>query len=445
MNYSERFENVAVLGAAGKMGSGIVLLAAQEMADLSLEAGQPPSDRVLLAVDISDKALTGLMDYLRTQVHKAAEKRAIGLRKIYARREDLVENAEIIDQYVADVLSVVRPTTQLEAAAKSGLVFEAVNENLELKVELLSKIKSLARPETWFLTNTSSIPISELNDRVKLEGRIIGFHFYNPPAVQKLVEIIRPGATRAELGDFAVELAKKFRKVVVPSRDVAGFIGNGHFMRDALHGISEAERLIPEHGFVDAVYMINKVSQDFLIRPMGIFQLVDYVGLDVCQSILAVMNARSTGTGLHNPLIDKLVAAGVRGGQFADGSQKDGFLKYDKGRVAGIYDIERNAYAALGDVAPRCDKQLGALPASARPWKSVVQDPAKADYLRDYFKQLHGMKTLGADLADRHGRKSKEIGLGLVRDGVAASEDDVNTVLLTGFYHAYGPINPYFQ
>jgi 3-hydroxyacyl-CoA dehydrogenase len=434
MSYAERLQTVAVLGAAGKMGSGITLLLAQEMADLSLIQGGPASDRVLLAIDVSDKALAGLMDYLRAQFLKTAEKRAVDLRKVYSRREDLVENADI-----------VRPTTLVEAAGKAGLVFEAVNENPDLKVSLLSKIKALGSPEAWFLSNTSSIPISELNDRVKLEGRILGFHFYNPPAVQKLVELIRADATRPELAEFAAELAKKLRKVVVPARDVAGFIGNGHFMRDALYGLSEVERLAREHGFMDAVYMINRVSQDFLIRPMGIFQLVDYVGLDVCQSILGVMNARLPGGGLNSPLIDRMIAAGVRGGQFPDGSQKDGFLKYDKGRPAGVYDPDRNAYIGWAEVAARGDATLGPLPASAKPWKSVVQDPGKEEFLKGYFRELAAMKTPGAELAVRYGRKSKEAGLGLVSDRVALSEEDVNTVLLTGFYHAYGPINSYFD
>jgi hypothetical protein len=216
-------------------------------------------------------------------------------------------------------------------------------------------------------------------------------------------------------------------------------------MRDGLYALSEVESLAKKFGFVDAVAMVNKVSQDFLIRPMGIFQLVDYVGLDVCQSILRVMNDRLPGAGLHSPLIDGLVAIGVRGGQFADGSQKDGFLRYDKGRPAGVYDPDRKSYVPISDIATQCDERLGALPGRAKPWKSVIQDPLKASYLEEYFKELNGMKTLGADLAKRSGRKSKDIGLGLIKSGVAASENDVNTVLLTGFYHAYGPINPYFD
>jgi 3-hydroxyacyl-CoA dehydrogenase len=445
MNYAERLENVAVLGAAGKMGSGIVLLTALEMADLSLDPDNKNRNFVLNAIDVSSTGLSGLMKYLRSQTLKAAEKKINQLRKAYEGREDLVENEEVIRQYVEDVLGTVRPTTSLEAASEATLVFEAVNENPDLKVKLLSRIGSSNKRDPWFLTNTSSIPIHELDEKVGLGGRIIGFHFYNPPAVQKLVEVIKAGSTTDELAEFALQYAKKLRKTVVPSRDVAGFIGNGHFMRDALHGMAEVERLAPEHGFVDAVYMVNKVSQDFLIRPMGIFQLVDYVGLDVCQYILRVMNDRLTSVVLHSPLLDKLIALGIRAGQFADGSQKDGFLKYEKGRPAGVYDPERQTYVPIAEIAGRCDPKLGALPAAAKPWKTVVGAADKVTLLEIYFKELRTTKTFGAELAVKYGRTSKAIGLGLVKDGVAATDKDVNTVLLTGFYHAYGPINSYFD
>jgi 3-hydroxyacyl-CoA dehydrogenase len=445
MNYSERLEKVAVLGAAGKMGSGIVLLSALEMADLRLEAGPSAPEFILHAIDVSEAALGGLLKYLRDQARRAAEKKTVWLRKAYEGRADLVENEEIIRQYIEDVLAVVRPSTRLEAAYDARLVFEAVNENPDLKVRLLSLVKTHGRADAWFLTNTSSIPISELDGRVGLEGRIIGFHFYNPPAVQKLVELIRAASTVPELAAFAGEFAKKLRKTVVPSHDVAGFIGNGHFMRDALYAASEVDRLAGEFGFTDSVYMINRVSQDWLIRPMGIFQLIDYVGLDVCQSILGVMSERLPTSGLASPLIDRLLSLGVKGGQFADGSQKDGFLKYEKGRPAGVFDPEKKAYTPFAELAPRSDKRLGAPPAAFKPWKSVMQVADRGTYLESYFRELKTLDTLGADLAKRYGRKSKEIGLQLVKDGVAGREEDVNTVLLTGFYHAYGPINAFFD
>ena len=445
MSYADRLENVAVLGAAGKMGSGIVLLTAIEMADLGLDAANGSRNFALHAVDISEKALSGLMTYLREQVRRAAEKKTVWLRTIYADRADLVENEEIIGQYIEDVLTVVRPTTRLEAAFGAGVVFEAINENLDLKVKLLSRIRSQHAGDPWFLTNTSSIPIHELDQKAALGGRIIGFHFYNPPAVQKLVELIRGETTLPELADFAAQYAKKLRKTVVPSRDVAGFIGNGHFIRDALYAVSEVQRLAGDFGFAESVYMVNKVSQDLLIRPMGIFQLVDYVGLDVCRSILQVMNERLADGHLQSPLIDRLFEMGITGGQFADGSQKDGILKYEKGRPAGVLDPEKRVYVSFADIAPRADGRLGAPPSAAKPWKTVIQVPNRPAYLDGYFRELAAMKTLGADLARRYGLKSKDIGLGLVRDRVAEREEDVNTVLLTGFYHAYGPVNRYFD
>lgn len=445
MNYVERLEKVAVLGAAGKMGSGIVLLTALEMADLSLEPGNRSRDFALHAVDISEPALSGLLKYLRDQVRRAAEKKTVWLRGVYADRADLVENEEMIGQYVADVLAIIRPTTRVEAAYGAGLVFEAASENPDLKVRLLGQVRSQNGRDAWFLTNTSSIPIHELDEKAGLGGRIIGFHFYNPPAVQKLVEVIRAKSTLPELADFAAQYAKKLRKTVVLSNDVAGFIGNGHFMRDALHAIAEVERLSPEFGFVDAVTMVNKVSQDFLIRPMGIFQLVDYVGLDICQCILKVMSDRDAESGLRSPLLDRMIELGVKGGQLADGSQKDGFLKYEKGRPAGVFNPETKAYVPFAEIAPRCDVRLGPLPASGKPWKSVIQIADRPGFLAGYFRDLAAMNTFGADLARRYGRRAKEVGLGLVKDGVAQKDEDVNTVMLTGFYHAYGPVNGYFD
>jgi len=445
MSYADRLSDVAVLGAAGKMGSGIVLLTAMEMADARLASDGEPSGMVLHAVDVSEEALSGLHRYLRVQVLKAAEKKAVALRKAYAGRADLVENEEVIRQYVEDVVGLVHPTSRLESAYGSRLVFEAVNEDPDLKVRLLSQVAANASGDFWVLTNTSSIPIHELDERVKLGGRIIGFHFYNPPAVQKLVELIRAGGTVPELNGFAVEYAKRLRKTVVPSRDVAGFIGNGHFMRDALYAVAEVERLAGDFGFVEAVYMVNKVSQEFLIRPMGIFQLVDYVGLDVCRSILRVMSQRLAGEKLAAPLVEEFLAMGIAGGQFPDGSQRDGFLKYEKGRPAAVFDPRKKAYEPLPGIAGREDAALGAPPGRIKPWKTVIQDPEKKGFLEEYFKELAGMKTLGADLAVRYGRKSKAIGVGLVESGVAAGPEDVNTVLLTGFYHAYGPINGYFD
>ena len=91
------------------------------------------------------------------------------------------------------------------------------------------------------------------------------------------------------------------------------------------------------------------------------------------------------------------------------------------------------------------DARLGPLPAPALAWKVAVRDPGKEQLLAAFFARLAGMKTVGADLARRYGTRSRDIGLKLVSDGVARNAADVNQVLLTGFFHAYGPINDYFS
>ncbi len=445
MNYVERFQNVSVLGAAGKMGSGILLLTAIEMADMNLKPENKDKLFVLYAIDINQKALAGLMKYIQAQVFKAAEKKTIALRKVYAERKDLIDNNEIIDQYVKDVMEIIRPVTTLESAYESNIVFEAASENPDLKIKMFSQINQNSKVKPWFFTNTSSIPIGHLDKEAKLDGRILGVHFYNPPAVQKLVEVIKSEKTLPELPEFVSQLIKNLRKIEVPSNDFAGFIGNGHFMRDALHGMSEAVKLSGQMSFVEAVYAINKITQDYLIRPMGIFQLIDYVGIDVCQYIMKVMKPHVKDEDIHSPLLDKFMELGVKGGQNSDGSQKDGFLKYEKGKVTGIYDPEKKQYVNVAEIAPKCDEKLGALPKKIKPWKAVVGNPAKEEIFKQYFAELKTMDTMGAKIATHYAIRSKAIGQKLVSDKVAQNEKDVNTVLLTGFFHAYGPINDYLN
>ncbi len=203
------------------------------------------------------------------------------LRELYQERDDIVENGEVIQEFVTEVGRRISLSTDLASARGSHLVFEAIVENQDVKVGVYSRLREMCSPETFFLTNTSSIPISVLDDKADLGGRIDRIHFYNPPPVQKLVEVISADRTRKDLVDLGTELGKVLRKTLIPSNDVAGFIGNGHFTRNG-SALAEVERLRKDGcSFVEATYMVNKVSQDFLVRPMGIFQLIDYVGVDV--------------------------------------------------------------------------------------------------------------------------------------------------------------------
>ncbi|PKO98550.1 MAG: hypothetical protein CVU14_08210, partial [Bacteroidetes bacterium HGW-Bacteroidetes-9] len=119
MDYTERISNVTVLGAAGKMGSGILLLSALELADQKLKPENKGKNFVLNAMDVTSEALPGLMNYIRAQVLKAAEKKTVQLRKVYADRKDLIENSDIIEAYINDVMSIIRPGTRIEAAYDS--------------------------------------------------------------------------------------------------------------------------------------------------------------------------------------------------------------------------------------------------------------------------------------------------------------------------------------
>lgn len=443
MDLSDRLQNVAILGAAGKMGSGISLLLAQELARTRLTAEGKGKLYRLALIDVSEAALDGLLSYLRGQLVKRAEKSAVALRELYAERDDLVENGQMIDEFVSSAMALLRPSTDVNAAAGARLVFEAVFENENLKVDLLGQARKVVDPDAWFLTNTSSIPIGGLDRRLELGGRIVGYHFYNPPAVQKLLELITSDDTLPELKRAAEVLAKRLGKKVFPSNDIAGFIGNGHFMRDGLHAIGEADRLRQGGDWAPALYKMNRVSQEWLVRPMGIFQLIDYVGVDVTQMILGVMDTYLPGQGLHSDLVDALVDRKILGGQRHDGSQKDGILKYETGRPVAVFELERGEYVPIAELSAKADAELGPLPEGFRPWKALLADKAKEQHLASHFAAVREAGTEGAELALRYLKASRAIGERLVSDHVAANADDVNGVLTHGFFHLYGPINDY--
>lgn len=443
MNLDERLQNVAVVGAAGKMGSGIATLLAVEMAKLKLTpAGRERVFRLNL-IDTSERGLDGLKSYLKSQLLKQAEKAIVDLRDRYRDRADLVENSDIVPAYIDDVMAMVNFSTELAVARGSHLVFEVIVEEETAKVDLYRELAALTGPDTFFLTNTSSIAIGSLDERAGLGGRLVGCHFYNPPVVQKLVEVIASKHTRKDLAELTLELGKRMRKTLIPSNDIAGFIGNGHFTRDGLHAMTRVAELAVEHGFAGAVYLENRITQDWLLRPMGIFQLVDYVGVNVFHCILKVMREQLGDATLTSPLCDELLALGVIGGQHPDGSQKDGILKYERGKPTAVYDPQKKAYVPFDEVRAAMDDLLGPLPQGFVPWKGLVSDRAKTDKLKAHFDAVKATDSFGAREALSFLRRTKEIGEQLVSDGVARAEADVNTVLTDGFFWLYGPIHPY--
>lgn len=437
------FRSMAVLGAAGKMGSGISLLLLQEMALSHLQhAAQKGSKEhfCLMLIDPSRPGLEGLRNYLRSQLQRFAEKNIISLRKAVAEVPSLISNREIIDFFLAGAMEIVRFASSIEEAKEAQLVFEAIIEDVDQKVKLLSSLKNLSVVKPYFLSNTSSIPLSVLNAKAGLEGRIIGFHFYNPPAVQKLLEIIPLEEGDPELKKVAVELARQLNKQIVFSKDVAGFIGNGYFLREIAFACAMTEKLSAEQGLVQSIYLVNKVTQEFLLRPMGIFQLMDYVGLDVIARIGEILNRYLPVPFYKNAFLEPRLQAGKCGGQFSDGSQKEGFFHYTNQKISGVFDPQSKTYSPLeaAEWKKAADMWLGSAPMGLS-WKGLSTHANAQEIIQNYLRALQKDPSEGAKIAVEFLQHLQSVVQRLVEDGIAASSEDVATVLKKGFFHLYDP------
>lgn len=444
----ELLKHVAVIGAGGKMGSGIALLLLQEMARTELDktGNVGGRDYSLTLIDLNDKSLFDLRRYLRTQIVKYAERKINFLRKAYANNSRLVSNEEMIDAFVEGACDLIRLEHDVTAAKKAHLVFEAIVEDVSVKTQLYNTLNANKQQMQYYFSNTSSIPLSLLNENCDLKNKIIGFHFYNPPAIQKLLEIISPKQLDPQLHSISLELAKRLQKKVVPSHDIAGFIGNGHFLREILFACSQARHLMQKHKIplTHAIYIVNKVTQEYLLRPMGIFQLMDYVGIDICQNIAKIMSKYLNDPSLHDDLIDAMVKANVIGGQHSDGSQKNGFFQYAHPVITGIYSLEDHHYHPLTNETwlEQCKTLLGPRPDESLSWKNLQHDKESSSKMQKYFKDLLASNTEGNKLAATFLKQSHNIGQNLVKTGVANNIEDVNAVLENGFFHLYG-VNAY--
>lgn len=428
-------KKVAVIGAAGKMGSGISLLLLQEIArcEADLTGFVGSGSHSLILIDSSPQSLFSLRLYLNAQITKYAEKNINALRGYYARDPLLVSNEEIIRAFVNGAMECISFETEVERAKDASLIFEAIIEDIDAKVQLYKQVQSVSRTKPFYFSNTSSIPISLLNERCQLDGRLIGYHFYNPPAVQKMLEIVVPEPIDPQFYNMALELAKRLHKSVVQAHDIAGFIGNGHFIREVLFACNQARQLAKEQGIplYKAIYLINQVTQEYLLRPMGIFQLVDYVGIDVCQNIMRIMSQHLPDIK-PDPLIDAMMVSGIKGGQYPDGSQKNGFLQYQKHALTGVYSLENREYMPL---TAEIIALLGPMPKEHTSWKALQNDPHKKERLKQHFEALEQVDTLGAKLAKAYLSNSRAIAQGLVNSGVATKLEDVEAVLREGFFH----------
>ena len=431
MTLDERLSNCAVIGAAGKMGRGIVLVLLKEMVSTDLRLGRPLS--TLICIDRSSEGLSTLKTYLKTQILKFAERNISMLRSWYNDNASLVDNGEMIEHFLNQCSNMIITDSSYSFLNKTQMVFEAVFENLEIKSSIFSEIKNICPKSCLFFSNTSSIPISELNYRNDLFGRLIGFHFYNPPAVQKLVEVITIKQNKQINITLAHELISRMGKLAVPSNDIAGFIGNGHFIREGLSYLREINAL-PYSNTASLVF-INDIVQDLMFRPMGIFQLIDYVGIDVFSMICDTMGSYIK-EDFQNDIISSMKDAGILGGQYGNGSQKDGFFKYENGSISEVYDWEKEVYISVEKVR----KELTDIkfPELSQTWKSLSRSK-DLSYVKECFEAYIESEQLPQKYAFKFLLISQKIARDLHIGGVAQKIDYVNEVMTNGFFHLYGP------
>lgn len=249
----------------------------------------------------------------------ALKKALVSIEKNLSRQ---VEKGSISEDSKKQALANIATHTALKDGVKSAdLVVEAATENIDLKLKIFQELDEAANPNAILATNTSSISITRIASVTRRPANIIGMHFMNPVPLMKLVEVIRGYSTSDEVTNMVMELAAKLGKAPVEVNDYPGFIANRILMpmiNEAIYALYEG---------VAGVSEIDTVMKLGMAHPMGPLQLADFIGLDVCLSILHVLH-----DGFGNPkyapcpLLVNMVQAGHKG--VKSGS---GFYQYQPG------------------------------------------------------------------------------------------------------------------
>ena len=270
-------KNIAVIGA-GTMGNGIAHTFAQFDYNVQL-------------IDVSEEAL----------------KR--GVATITKNLDRMVAKEKITEETKEKTLNNITTYTSIKEGVKyASLVVEAATENSVLKAKIFKELDEVCPEDTILATNTSSISITQIAAETKRADKVIGMHFMNPVPIMKLVEIIRGYNTSDEVTDFIVDLSKKINKIPVEVNDYPGFVAN----RILMPMINESIETL--YNGVAGVAEIDTVMKLGMAHPMGPLQLADFIGLEVCLSILNVMY-----DGFKNPkyapcpLLVNMVMAGKLG------------------------------------------------------------------------------------------------------------------------------------
>ncbi|MBS7616705.1 3-hydroxyacyl-CoA dehydrogenase [Candidatus Bathyarchaeota archaeon] len=313
----EKMKKAVVIGS-GAMGHGITQLLAMNGYQVTM-------------VDISDDLLQKAVEKIRWSLNKFAEKKRV-------RQED-----------VDAALSRISTTTSYEQAAKDvDLAVEAVPENMELKKQVFAKLDSVAPSHAILASNTSTLSITEMGNATNRPDKVAGMHFFNPPQLMALVEVIKGEKTSQETINALVELAKKLGKTpVVVRKDVRGFIVNrvlGAVFNEAFWAYHRGEAT--KEGIDASV----KYSGGF---PMGWFELADFVGLDIAYEVGKILYE---AYGERFKPCAEVIEPLIKERKFG---QKTGVGFYDwtKGRpripfnLLEDYDVERSWAVAVNEAA----------------------------------------------------------------------------------------------
>jgi 3-hydroxybutyryl-CoA dehydrogenase len=282
-------KNISVIGS-GTMGNGIAHVFAQHGYDVTL-------------IDTSEEALKKGMAMIEKNLARQAEKGTID------------EATKVA------ALKRITPSPTPESVSKSDLIIEAATENIDLKLKIFQNLDTYAPKHAILATNTSSISITKIASVTQRPSQVIGMHFMNPVPLMKLVEVIRGYQTSNETTNAVVELSKNLSKIPVEVNDYPGFVANRILMpmiNEAIYSLYEG---------VAGVGEIDTVMKLGMAHPMGPLQLADFIGLDVCLSILRVLHE-----GFGNPkyapcpLLVNMVQAGHKGVKSGVG-----FYKYTAG------------------------------------------------------------------------------------------------------------------
>lgn len=285
--------NISVIGA-GTMGNGIAHVFAQNGYAVNL-------------IDISEQAL------------------AKGIANITKNLDRMLTKGSITEEIKNDTLQNIKTFTSLsEGVAQADLVVEAATENLKIKLDIFRQMDAYAPAACILSTNTSSISITEMAAVTQRPTQVIGMHFMNPVPIMKLVEIIRGYSTSDAVTETIMELSKKLGKTPTEVNDYPGFVAN----RILMPMINESIETL--YNGVAGVSEIDTVMKLGMAHPMGPLQLADFIGLDICLSILEVMyNGFKNPKYAPCPLLVNMVKAGKLGVKSGEG-----FYDYSAGPKA---------------------------------------------------------------------------------------------------------------